>query len=326
MSSAPRTVFFGSPRSAIPTLKALLEHGVRIEAVVTQPPRGRKRGATGLLTPVADEAGRHGLEVLAPARVGDIVENLRDVSPDVGVIVAYGQIIPKDIIDVFPLGILNLHFSLLPRWRGAAPVQRAILAGDTTTGVCTMLIDEGLDTGPLIECESTGILPEERAGELEDRLAHLGAPLVVRSLDALVDGRANPIPQPSEGASYAPALKREECQLLWDRPASYLERLVRAAHPKPCAYSFWRGKLLKIHRAKAIAENTSGSEEFSGTDNSESLAPGSIASTSGDALVVRCGEGLLEIYEVQLEGRSILSAAEFSRGARISLGDRLGRI
>lgn len=276
-------------------------------------------------TPVARAAGRMGLRVLAPPRVRDIAEAIRDGEPDIGVIVAYGQIIPKEIIESFRLGILNLHFSVLPRWRGAAPVQRAILAGDHSTGVCTMLIDEGLDTGPIIECVSTEIGPDERAGELEERLANLGGPLVVRSCEALVTSRAEPRPQPSEGVTYAPPLRRDECLIEWESAAVHIERLVRAAHPHPCSYTYFRGKILKIHRAKPSERWCLPAAGESRSSFPGEIVPGSIIDAGG-RFVVECGEGLLEVVEVQPEGRRVMTAAEFLRGARIARGERLGGI
>ncbi len=274
---------------------------------------------------MAARASAAGLEVLAPERVGDILGRIRDLEPDVGVVVAYGQIIPKDLIDAFEFGIVNLHFSLLPRWRGAAPVQRAILAGDQTTGVCTMLIDEGLDTGPILECLSTEIAPQERAGELEARLAEMGAPLVVSSVDKLLDGRILPEPQPSEGVTYARPLRREECSIEWGSPAVEVERLVRAAYPRPGAFTQWRGSVLKIHRARAVVQAQSRSAAGGARGQVEVAVPGTIVGL-GQTLVVACGEGYLEVYELQAAGRKAMSAPEFVRGARITEGEVLGRI
>lgn len=318
------TVFFGSPRSAVPTLRALVESDFELAAVVTQPPRGRIRGRSHIQTPIAEEATSLGLRVLAPDRVGEIVDLVRELRPYVGVIVAYGQIIPVELIEAFELGIVNLHFSLLPRWRGAAPVQRAILAGDSKTGVCTMLIDAGLDTGPIIDCVETEIGEDERAGELEARLSEIGAPLVVRSLAGLASGELKPKEQPSEGVTYAPALRRQECRLDWNEDAERLCRLVRAAHPNPCAFTSFRGKTLKVHRARVSAVAYSTEDRTVKKNGDRSKPPGSVVATGPDSLVVLCGKGALEILEVQLEGRRVMTAAEFARGARISPEERLG--
>lgn len=328
MAIRPRTVFFGSPASAVPTLRALLEYGAQVLAVVTRPPRGRRRGRKEIATPVAEAAADMGLEVWTPRRVDELVDRMRRIHPEAGVIVAYGQIIPSELIEAFEFGIINLHFSLLPRWRGAAPVQRAILAGDRRTGVCTMLIDEGLDTGPLIDCISVEIAPDERAGELEARLASLGAPLLVRSLDALVEGRAELRPQPEEGATYAPALRREECFIDWTNSAGFIERLVRAAHPQPCAYTHFRGKILKVHRAHALEEGWDRLQDGDSEPRSDKgdHQPGTVLGGDGRSLIVACGEGLLEITEVQPEGRRAMGAEEFMRGARIDPGERMGEI
>ncbi|MER3522330.1 MAG: methionyl-tRNA formyltransferase [Acidimicrobiia bacterium] len=319
MSGRARVVFFGSPTCAVPSLRALCEWGADIVYVVTQPARGRKRGRRDIPTPVACEAASRGIRVLSPSKVNQILPQIQESRSDAGVIVAYGQIIPKEMIEIFRNGILNLHFSLLPRWRGAAPVQRAILAGDTTTGVCTMLIDEGLDTGPVLECEATQIEPRERAGELEARLAEIGARLVIRSLEAILEGTARPKPQPADGVTYAPPLKREECQIDWSKSAFDIERLVRAAHPSPCAFTYLRGKLIKIHRAFAISEAS-----LPEWGRRPGKSPGDVVVDENGQLRVVCGDGILVLEEVQPEGKRVMLAGEFLRGVRMSNTIRLG--
>jgi methionyl-tRNA formyltransferase len=341
-----RIVFYGSPSCAVPSLEALAKSpAFEVIAVVTRPAQRIVRGRRESGTPVADAATALGIPVLAPQRVSEILEWLRDRRPDIGAIVGYGQIIPPAVIEAHRLGMVNLHFSLLPKWRGAAPVQRAIMAGDTETGVCTMLIDAGLDTGPLLDCVKTQIRPEETAGELEERLAQLGAPLLAKSLESLVAGRATPVSQRDEDATYAPPLRREECEIDWNEPAPVLERLIRACSPKPLAHTRFRGRLLKVARARAferlpaalareeyVPEDLPAAREQTAPVEDESYEPpdskrffpGEVVVPHKGNPLVACGQGFLELVEVQLEGRSRVSGEAFARGARLRPDERLG--
>lgn len=343
----PKVIFYGSPPCAVPSLEALLGAGVEVAAVVTQRAERLRRGTRSQGTAVSEAARESGIQVFSPTKVAEILPWVRDVEPDVGAIVAYGQIVPKALIDAHRFGIVNLHFSILPRWRGAAPVQRAILAGDEKTGVCTMLIDEGLDTGPLLASLEVRIREGETAGELEQRLARMGAPMMVEAVSSLVRGTAMPRPQPAVGITVARPLAKEECEIDWRKTCWEIERLVRAANPRPGAWTRFRGRRLEIVRARGVESlveapdpvgprghpsDRKGAAEPGMADVAAEAKPGSGSSgPSGEVIVgakgrlfVRCGVGLLWLVQVKLEGRDVVSGEEFARGARFRPGEVLG--
>ncbi len=307
--SRTNIVFMGSPEFAVPSLKALCQEGYRIKAVMTQPARPRGRGRRMRPTPVCEFARSRGLEVKEPERLKDtrLVDCLRSLRPDLMVVVAYGKILPREVLSIPGLGCINLHASLLPRWRGAAPVQRAIMAGDTTTGVTTILMDEGMDTGPILLKKEVKIGKEERAGELSERLAHIGAELLVETIGLYVAGSLEPIPQDDRLATYAPLLKKEEGRIDWQRPATELANLVRGLHPWPCAYTYLDGRLIKIHRACA-------------TDEEGGLPPGRVVKSTRDGIYVSTGKGILVVKELQPEGKTPMGADQFARGYRVDEG------
>jgi len=308
-----RVVFLGSGRFAIPSLEALLAAGHDVAAVVTQPDREKGRGRELSPPPLKPAAAARGLKVLQPRRVREpeALAALQALAPEAQVVVAYGQILPRAVIDVAPRGTVNVHASLLPRYRGAAPVQWAIVNGEKETGVTTMLIDEGLDTGPVLLSRATPIGEEETAGELETRLAHLGGQLLVETLAELQAGRLVPRPQDAARASLAPIIKKEDGLIDWSRPAEALARRVRGFHPWPGAYTSARGRGLKVLRARA----ESGGEG----------APGTLLRIDREGIVVTSGEGsALRLVEVQPESRHAMPAAAFAAGARLSVGERLG--
>lgn len=253
----------------------------------------------------------------SPERVGVLTEELDDLDCEVGVVVAYGQIIPREVIDLFPLGIANLHFSLLPRWRGAAPVQRAILAGDRITGVSVMRIDEGLDTGPVYASIETSIAADESAGELTERLADIGASLLVGTLHKVRGQNLQPVEQSTEGITFAPKLGREECEIDWSRPAEEVGRLVRAASPTPGAWSVFRGQPIKILRARIP---DSPAAETLDCD----ARPGSLKAMR-TGLWASTGDTPIELIEVQLAGRRTMTGAQFAAGARLDQLDCFGK-
>lgn len=313
-----RVVFFGSPSAAVPTLAALLDAGVEIPLVITRPGGGHRRGKRGEQSPVGAFAEARAIEVRTPERIGEVTEELRDLDCQMGVVVAYGQIIPRDVISLFPLGILNLHFSLLPRWRGAAPVQRAILAGDHVTGVTVMRIDEGLDTGPVYASIETAIGADQGTVELTDHLAAIGAPLLLDVLHEVRTGGARPVEQSTEGVTFAAKLEREECEIDWSRPSEEILRLVRAASPTPGAWSVFRGQPIKILRA-AI------SDEPVETTADDGAMPGSLrASRAG--LSVLAGDAAIGLIELQPAGRRAMTGAQFAAGARLEPRDHLGEV
>ena len=307
-----RVVFLGSGSFAIPSLEALLDAGHDVAAVVTQPDREKGRGRELSPPPLKPVAAARGLKVLQPRRVREpeSVATLEALAPEVQVVVAYGQILPRSVIDIGPRGTVNVHASLLPRYRGAAPVQWAIVNGEAETGVTTMLIDEGLDTGPLLLAESTPIGAEETADALESRLAVVGGELLVRTLRGLQQGSLVPRPQDPARATLAPLIKKEDGLMDWRLPAPALARRVRGFHPWPGAHTRLRGRGLRVLRAQVAAG--------SGT-------PGGLLGVGRDGLVVACGDGTaLRVFEVQPESRDPMPAAAFAAGARLTPGERFG--
>lgn len=302
-----RLAFMGSPDFAVPSLNALIEAGHEIAAVYTQPPRPAGRGQRPKPSPVQVAAEAHNLPVRTPVTLKDPAEQMAfaELGLDAAVVVAYGLILPRPVLEAPRLGCLNVHASLLPRWRGAAPIQRAILAGDRETGVTIMVMDEGLDTGPTLLAERIPIGPDETAATLHDRLAALGARLIVAALDGLATGRLQPVPQPAEGVTYAAKLTRAEGRLDWRRPASVLERQVRALAPWPGAWFEAGGDRIKV----LAAEPAPGEGP-----------PGRVLD---DRLTVACGEGALRLTRVQRAGKAPMGAAEFLRGFPLPAGTDL---
>jgi len=299
-----RIVFIGTGEIGVPTLRALLNSEYEVVAVVTQPdkPVGReqriepppiKKALIGRARPL-------GAPIFQPARIKDpqIVEELRRLKADVTVVVAYGQILPRDVLEIPRLACLHLHASLLPRWRGAAPVQAAIAAGDCETGITVMYMDEGLDTGDILLQRSVEILPNDTGGSLHDRLAQIAPEALLESLRLLVAGNAPRIPQDSARASYAPKLKREHGQIDWSESAEAIERKIRAYNPWPGAFMKLDRQNLKIFSALVVDLNGQ---------------PGEILRSDKD-LIVAAGKGALSLAEVQLEGKRRMTAAEFLRG------------
>jgi methionyl-tRNA formyltransferase len=262
--------------------------------------------------PVASAVKRlalaRGLELLQPERLGaDEAEALRSARPDALVVAAYGALLPQEFLGLAPQGAINIHASLLPRWRGAAPIQRAILAGDAETGISIMRMDAGLDTGPVLSRHPLAIAADDDAGSLHDKLAALGAQAIVEALSALAAGRTQATPQPQEGATYARKISRDDARLDWSRPARELERVVRAMRPAPGAGTTLEGEQLKIWRAR-IADGSG--------------LPGAVLKAT-DAIVVASGEGALAITELQRAGGKPLAAADFLRGRALAAGARL---
>jgi methionyl-tRNA formyltransferase len=313
MSGRLSLVFAGTPDFAVPALDALHAAGHEIRAVYTQPDRPAGRGRSLARSPVKLRAAELGLVVEQPAtlRSDAAAEGLRSHGADLMVVVAYGLILPPSVLAVPRLGCWNIHASLLPRWRGAAPIQRAILAGDTETGITIMQMDAGLDTGPMLLERATPIGPRDTGGTLHDRLASLGATAIVDAIDAWQDGRLAPRPQPAEGATYAPKLQKNEARIDWNDTAAAIERRVRAFDPWPVAETFWRGQQLRVWQAEAIAIGTAGS------------APGTVLDGTPGRIVVATGSGALSLGRVQLAGRRAVSAGEFLNAHPLA-GARLG--
>jgi len=304
-----RLVFAGTPRFAVPALEALAAAGHEVAAVLTQPDRPAGRGLAAAAGPVKQAAQRRGVLVLQPPTLKDaaVQARLADLAPDALVVAAYGLILPQAVLDIPRLGALNIHASLLPRWRGAAPIERALLAGDPVTGVCIMQMDAGLDTGPVFLREELPITSGDTAGTLHDKLATLGARLLVAALDGLASGALRPTPQPTDGVTCAAKIEKHETRLDWSRSASEVERQVRAFNPAPGAGARLRGDELKIWRATVVA--TPG-------------APGAVLTAGADGISVACGDGALRLEELQRAGGRRLPAAAFLRGFPLAPGDR----
>jgi len=308
-----RIVFLGSGRFAIPSFEALLDAGHDVPALVTQPDRESGRGQALAAPPIKPVAEGRGIRVLQPRRVREpeAQEALRSLEPELLVVVAFGQILPRAVIDIAPRGTVNVHASLLPRLRGAAPIQWAIATGETETGVSTMLIDEGLDTGPLLLARSTPIGPDETAPELETRLARLAAGLLLETVAGLAGGTLVPVPQEADRATLAPILEKEDGRIDWSAPASVIACRARGFSPWPGAFTLHEGRLLKALRVRETA--------------APAAAAGTVLAVSSDGVVVACGEGTsLLLVEVQPESRRAMPASAWAAGARLRPGARLG--
>ena len=306
-----RLVFLGTPAFAVPTLERIVDAGHQVLAVVTQPDRPRGRGQHPSPPPVKEAAARMGLPVRQPERVRlpEAVEFLRALQAEAMVVDGYGQIIPQTVIDLAPLGIINVHASLLPAYRGAGPIQWALLNGETRTGVTTMRIDAGLDTGDMLLKRSTEIGPNENAVELGARLAAMGADLLVETLASLAAGAIVPQKQDSSQATYARLLKKEDGIVDWSLPAQAIHNRVRGLQPWPGACTTFRGQPLHIWKSRPAPDPGH-------------PPPGRISAVK--PLVVSCGSGALELIEVQLEGRKRISAADFANGQRLTENEILG--
>ena len=308
-----RIVFLGSGRFAIPSFLALLDAGHDVTALVTQPDRESGRGQALAPPPIKPVADERGIRVLQPRRVREpeAQEALRQLEPELQVVVAFGQILPRSVIDIAPRGTVNVHASLLPKLRGAAPIQWAIASGETQTGVTTMLIDEGLDTGPLLLARSTPIDPEETSAQLEPRLARLGAEVLLETVAGLANGTLVPLPQEAARATLAPILKKDDGWIDWSAPAATIACRARGFLPWPGAFTRHEGRLLKVLRVREAP----GAEAASGT----------VVSVSSDGVVVACGAGTgLRLVEVQPESRRTMPASAWAAGARLRPGARLG--
>ncbi|HME89916.1 MAG TPA: methionyl-tRNA formyltransferase [Myxococcaceae bacterium] len=305
---APRILFMGTPEFALDSLRACLEVG-EVVAVVTQPDKPRDRGQASSAPPVKRLALEHGLKVLQPTKLRDapFLDSLRTRSPEVALVAAYGKILPRELLDLPASGSVNVHASLLPRFRGAAPIQWAIASGDQTTGVCLMKMELGLDTGPVLASAHVAIRPDETYESLWPVLARLGAQLIRTHLLAYLRGELHPTPQPSEGVVLAPMLKKEDGLLDFRKSAAELERRARAFQPWPGTFVFLGGKILKVRQARL---------------GDGSGPPGTVLSSTAKGIEVACGSGSLWLAELQPEGKRAMTAADFLAGHQISVGDR----
>lgn len=288
----------------MPVLEALLGSKHRVRAVYTQPDRPAGRGRQLAASPVKRVALERGIQVEQPQTLKDAaaVERLASFSADLMIVVAYGLLLPQSVLDTPPLGCINVHASLLPRWRGAAPIQRAILAGDSETGVTIMQMNAGLDTGPMLLKRATSIGPRETSATLHDRLAQMGAQALLETLASLREIR--PEPQPEEGATYAPKIRKDEARIDWSRSAAELDRMVRAFDPWPVAETRWAGQQLRIWEAVP-------------SDAEHGVEPGRVVRCTSEGIDVATGAGVLTLKRVQLAGRSAMSAAQFLNAHRL---------
>ncbi len=310
-----RLVVAGTPDTAVPSLQALLGSRHEVLAVVTRPDARAGRGRTLAPSPVKEVATAAGIEVLSPPSPRDpaFLDALRALDPDCCPVVAYGALVPRAALDVPRHGWVNLHFSLLPAWRGAAPVQRAIMAGDDVTGASTFVLEEGLDTGPVLGTLTETVRPDDTSGTLLDRLAHAGAGLLVATLDGLEDGALHAVPQPEDGVSHAPKLTTAEARVRWDLPAHVVDRHVRGCTPAPGAWTTVHGERLKVGPVGVRGP---------GPEDAAPLAPGELHVTKR-AVHVGTASTAVELREVGPLGRRPMPAADWARGARLTTGDRL---
>jgi len=304
-----KLVFMGTPQAAVPTLERLITDGHEIAAVYTQPDRPSGRGQRLSAPPVKQLALEHGLEIRQPLKIktDEAFEGFRALGADAAIVVAYGRILPERWLTAFPHGAINVHFSLLPKYRGAAPVNWAIANGETETGVTTMLMDAGLDTGDILLQQSVPIGPEENAIELLERLSLLGADVLSETLGSLTT--ITPRTQDHSAATFAPILKKEYGLIDWTRSATEIANRVRGFQPFPTSFTFLNGARLTIWRAAA---------------SDDSAKPGEIVLAAGDELAVACGHGTLHITELQPEGKRRMSVRDFLNGAKIEVGTILG--
>ncbi|MFF8291907.1 methionyl-tRNA formyltransferase [Streptomyces sp. NPDC016309] len=308
-----KLVFAGTPEVAVPALDALIASDRHeVAAVVTRPDAPAGRGRRLVASPVAQRAEEAGIEVLKPVRPRDeeFLARLREIAPDCCPVVAYGALLPKVALDVPAHGWVNLHFSLLPAWRGAAPVQHAIMAGDEVTGASTFQIEEGLDSGPVYGVITEGIRPTDTSGDLLTRLAFAGAGLLAATMDGIEDGSLKAVPQPADGISLAPKITVEDAHLDWTAPALRVDRVVRGCTPAPGAWTVFRGERLKIVQAALVPDRTD-------------LAPGELSAGKNN-VYVGTGSHAVELLWVRPQGKKPMRAADWARGVRIAPGEKAG--
>lgn len=308
-----RVIFMGTPDFSVGTLEALIRAGHQVVLAVTQPDKPKGRGGKMQFPPVKETALEHGIPVFQPRKVREPenIEELRKYQADVIVVVAFGQILPREILELTPYGCINVHASLLPSYRGAAPIQWAVINGETVSGVTTMQMDEGLDTGDMLLKTEVPLEPEETGGSLHDKLAAAGASLCVRTLKALEEGTVTPKKQGESPTAYASMLEKEMGEIRWEEPAISIERLIRGLNPWPSAYTGWQDKTMKIWEAEVL-------EEDSGQE------PGTVVRVDKDGFLVQTGKGLLKVTALQIPGKKRMEADAFLRGYSMEPGEKLG--
>lgn len=319
-----RIVFMGTPDFSVPALKALVEAGHQVIAVVTQPDKPKGRGKEVQMTPVKIQAMEYGIPVYQPAKVREasFVEVLKGLEADAYVVIAFGQILPKAVLELPKYGCINIHASLLPKYRGAAPIQWCVIDGERETGITTMMMDVGLDTGDMLEKAVIPIEEKETGGSLHDKLSMAGGDLILSTLKKLEEGTLVRTPQTDEGTCYAKMLTKSLGDIDWNQGAVSIERLIRGLNPWPSAYTMWNGKTIKIWAADVIAGREAA--DFlseSGVPAETGTAPGTVVCSDKRGLVVSTGGGLLSIRELQMEGKKRMDTPAFLRGYPIPAGD-----
>ena len=316
----------GTPDFAVPVLEALIG-AHQVIGVVTQPDKRKGRGKAVQFPPVKETALAHGIPVWQPVRVKeeDFLLQLEDLAPDVIVVAAFGQILPERILNLPPYGCINVHASLLPKYRGAAPIQWAVIDGEKETGITIMYMEKGLDTGDMIKKASVAIDPKETGASLHDKLAALGGPLLLEALTELEEGRADPQPQKEEDSTYARMLSKDLGKIDWSRDAASIERLVRGLNSWPSAYTSLGGKTLKLWDTDVAGPQEAGlSAESEDSMRSAGMTPGTVAAVTKNAIYVVTGKGLLRINELQLQGKKRMPVSAFLRGYHVEPGIVLG--
>jgi|HigsolmetaAR203D_1030402.scaffolds.fasta_scaffold08633_2 methionyl-tRNA formyltransferase len=328
--NAARIVFMGTPDFAVPSLEALLAGGYNVVAVVTQPDRPKGRKLIPTPPPVKEAALRHGLQVLQPEKLRreEAIRQIADLGPDLIVTAAYGQILPRAVLDMPRYGCINVHASLLPKYRGGAPIHRSIMEGEKVTGVTIMYMAEGLDTGDMISRVEVPIEDDDHAGSLHDKLSSAGARLLAETLPRILDGTAEAVPQNEAEATYAPNIRREDERIDWNKTTLQVYNHIRGLHPWPVAYTLWNGEVLKVWWAEM--RNPKGEErprEGRSGERDESVSraePGTVVRVADDAIEVRTADGSVWLTEIQPAGKRRMTVREFLRGGRIEAGTRLG--
>ncbi len=310
-----KIIFMGTPDFSVGTFEALVEAGHEVVLAVTQPDKPKGRGKEMQFTPVKECAMKYGIPVFQPRKVREpeCIEELRKYDADIMVVVAFGQILPKEILEMTPYGCVNVHASLLPKYRGAAPIQWAIIDGEEVTGVTTMQMNEGLDTGDMLLKVEIPIEAKETGGSLFDKLSDAGAKLCVETLDKLEKKEITPIPQGETTTPYAKMLDKQAGNIDWTKSAVEIERLIRGLTPWPSAYTNWNGKVMKIWDAAAI-------------EGVSEVPAGTIATVDKEAFYVQTGNGFLKVCELQIPGKKRMDAAAFMRGYQVKAGEVLERV
>ena len=307
-----KVIFMGTPDLSVGTLEALIDAGHEVVLAVTQPDKPKGRGGKVLYTPVKEAALAHDIPVYQPVKIREpeCIEELRKYKADIMVVIAFGQILPKEILEMTPYGCVNVHASLLPAYRGAAPIQWAVINGDKVSGVTTMQMDEGLDTGDMLLKEEIVLDEKETGGSLHDKIADAGARLCIETLKALEQGTVTPVKQGESTTEYARMLDKRMGNISWEKPAEEIERLIRGLNPWPSAYTDWNGKVMKIWQAEVCEGDTK-------------EVPGTVVKVEKDGFYVQTGKDLLKVTELQIPGKKKMDAGAFLRGCRIENGEVL---